>query len=69
MQLAPTLTPLPAHGAVHQTLAGTPGYMPPEIMGGFFNVSNAPNYDGTKADIYSAGGGPGLGVVATMGPL
>ncbi|KAI8463878.1 MAG: kinase-like domain-containing protein [Monoraphidium minutum] len=38
-----------------ETLAGTPGYMPPEIMGGFFSASAAPNYDGTRADIYSAG--------------
>ena len=40
---------------VFETLAGTPGYMPPEIMGGFFNLNAASNYDGTKADIYSAG--------------
>ena len=38
-----------------QTLAGTPGYMPPEILGGFFDLKSAPNYDGTKADIYRAG--------------
>lgn len=31
--------------------------MPPEIMGGFFNINAASNYDGTKADIYSAGEG------------
>ena len=29
--------------------------MPPEIMGGFFNVGAPGNYDGTKADVYSAG--------------
>ncbi|KIZ02564.1 hypothetical protein MNEG_5396 [Monoraphidium neglectum] len=40
---------------VFETLAGTPGYMPPEIMGGFFDLNNATNYDGTRADIYSAG--------------
>jgi hypothetical protein len=30
--------------------------MPPEIMGGFFNLNAPTKYDGPKADIYSAGG-------------
>lgn len=29
--------------------------MPPEILGGFFDKESTHNYDGTKADIYSAG--------------
>ncbi|GBF89249.1 hypothetical protein Rsub_02126 [Raphidocelis subcapitata] len=41
---------------VFETLAGTPGYMPPEIMGGFFNKNSlSAGYDGTRADVYSAG--------------
>lgn len=40
-----------------ETLAGTPGYMSPEIMGGFFapDRSAPAPYDGVKADVYSAG--------------
>lgn len=40
-----------------KTLAGTPGYMSPEILGQFFaeDPSCTAKYDGTKADIYSAG--------------
>ncbi|KAF8068177.1 CIPK28 [Scenedesmus sp. PABB004] len=39
------------------TLAGTPGYMSPEIMSGFFAEGDAPpaGYDGVMADVYSAG--------------
>eukprot|EP00879_Flechtneria_rotunda_P014356 GHRR01014996.1.p1 GENE.GHRR01014996.1~~GHRR01014996.1.p1 ORF type:complete len:334 (+),score=99.83 GHRR01014996.1:698-1699(+) len=39
-----------------ETLAGTPGYMSPEIMSGFFSPDKSTTpYDGTKADVYSMG--------------
>ncbi|WIA11167.1 hypothetical protein OEZ85_011300 [Tetradesmus obliquus] len=42
---------------VFETLAGTPGYMCPEILEGFFapDKSVSRPYDGVKADVYSAG--------------
>jgi serine/threonine-protein kinase SRK2 len=40
---------------VFETLAGTPGYMPPEILGGFFSPDARLTYDGVKADVYSCG--------------
>jgi serine/threonine protein kinase len=42
---------------VFETLAGTPGYMCPEIMEGFFAADKSVSrpYDGVKADVYSAG--------------
>lgn len=39
-----------------ETLAGTPGYMCPEILAGFISPDKkALPYDGVKADVYSAG--------------
>eukprot|EP00775_Hariotina_reticulata_P004951 gene4951-5192_t len=46
-------------GPLFDTLAGTPGYLAPEIMLNFIHPTesktSATPYDGIKADVYSAG--------------
>lgn len=37
------------------TLAGTPGYFSPQVLGCMFSRNTGATYDGTKADVWSAG--------------